>query len=180
MKTFLMRCVAGVLCFPALLTWAGDKHRVHFHEHVSHDYGFGQPGEASRVDRTIMVTLGDMYFQPESIEVDAGETVRFVLRNEGQLLHEFNLGDENMHRQHQQEMQDMLSSGALTPTGVNHTHSTHDGSPVMHHDDPNSALVEPGQTAELIWMFEDAGVIEFACNVPGHYELGMVDKLRVR
>ena len=42
-----------------------------------------------------------MYFKPRVIEVKAGETVRFVLKNEGKLLHEFNLGDAAMHAEHQ-------------------------------------------------------------------------------
>jgi uncharacterized cupredoxin-like copper-binding protein len=41
--------------------------------------------------------MNDMSFTPKAIEVKAGETVRFVLVNKGQLLHEFNLGDAAMH-----------------------------------------------------------------------------------
>jgi uncharacterized cupredoxin-like copper-binding protein len=49
----------------------------------------------------------------------------------------------------------------------------------MKHDDPNSVLVEPGKTAELTWTFSKATNLEFACNVPGHYQAGMVGKLTV-
>jgi len=49
----------------------------------------------------------------------------------------------------------------------------------MKHDDPNSVLVEPGKTAELTWTFSKAGALEFACNIPGHYQAGMVGKLTV-
>lgn len=44
----------------------------------------------------------------------------------------------------------------------------------MAHDDPNSVLVEPGHTAELVWTFPQSAKLEFACKVPGHYESGMV------
>jgi uncharacterized cupredoxin-like copper-binding protein len=49
----------------------------------------------------------------------------------------------------------------------------------MQHDDPNSVLVAPGKTAELTWTFSKATRLEFACNIPGHYQAGMVGKLTV-
>ena len=49
----------------------------------------------------------------------------------------------------------------------------------MHHDG-NSVLVEPGKTAELTWTFGTATELEFACNIPGHYQSGMVGKVTVR
>jgi uncharacterized cupredoxin-like copper-binding protein len=50
------------------------------------------------------------------------------------------------------------------------------GGKTMMHNDPNSILLEPGKTGELIWKFSNPSKIEFACNVPGHYEAGMVGK----
>jgi uncharacterized cupredoxin-like copper-binding protein len=127
--------------------------------------------------------MKDMSFDPKAIEVKAGETVRFVLVNKGQLLHEFNLGDAAMHAEHQQEMLQMQQSGMMTPTGMMKwtTAWPWDGSMGhgMKHDDPNSVLVEPGKTAELTWTFSKATNLEFACNVPGHYQAGMVGKLTV-
>ena len=34
-------------------------------------------------------------------------------------------------------------------------------------------LIEPGQSKEVVWKFSDKGNIEFARNVPGHYQSGM-------
>jgi len=67
-----------VLSMPALASPAGH-------------YAFGQPAAAASATRTIEVQMTDMAFTPTSLEVKAGETVRFVLVNKGQLLHEFNL-----------------------------------------------------------------------------------------
>jgi uncharacterized cupredoxin-like copper-binding protein len=104
--------------------------------------------------------------------------VHFVLVNKGQLLHEFNLGDAAMHAAHQQEMLKMVASGMLTSTGMKHDMAGMDhGS--MKHDDPNSVLVEPGKTAELTWTFTKATDLEFACNIPGHYQAGMVGKIAI-
>jgi uncharacterized cupredoxin-like copper-binding protein len=56
------------------------------------------------VHRTIELTLGDISFDSKEIVVEDGETVRFVLRNQGQLLHEFNIGTPDLHEEHQREM----------------------------------------------------------------------------
>ncbi|MNN39789.1 plastocyanin [compost metagenome] len=149
-----------------------------------HSYDFGKPAKAEQASRTVEVVMGEMYFEPKSLEVKAGETVRFVLKNEGSLLHEFNLGRAAMHTEHQKHMQDM---GMLTPAGMSHDMSkmNHampgmDHGQMMKHDDPNSVLVEPGKTAELTWTFGKATTLEFACNVPGHYQAGMVGDLTVK
>ncbi|EJM68806.1 putative copper-binding protein [Pseudomonas sp. GM50] len=149
-------------------------------------YDFGQPATAARATRSVEVVMGDMSFDPKAIEIKAGETVRFVLVNKGQLLHEFNLGDAAMHAQHQQEMLQMQQSGMLMPTGMkamdHGSMATMDHSSEGHgmkHDDPNSVLVEPGKTTELTWTFTKATNLEFACNIPGHYQAGMVGKLTV-
>ena len=60
-------------------------------------FAFGEPAPASKATRTVEVVLKDIAFEPTSLEVKAGETVRFVLINQGKLPHEFNLGDKAMH-----------------------------------------------------------------------------------
>lgn len=146
----------------------------------------GQPAAAASATRTVNIEMTDLAFSPKTLEVKAGETVRFVLINKGQLLHEFNLGDAAMHAEHQKEMLKMQQSGAMTTTGMDHAGMDHgamgQGSmPMagMTHDDPNSVLVEPGKTAELTWTFSGTRDLEFACNVPGHYQAGMVGTLKV-
>ncbi|MBP2686823.1 MAG: hypothetical protein H6Q81_1728 [Deltaproteobacteria bacterium] len=49
----------------------------------------------------------------------------------------------------------------------------------MEHADPNQVSVDPGMTGELVWQFTKAGTFDFACLVPGHFEAGMVGKVRV-
>ena len=150
----------------------------------SHGAAIGEPAKASSAaTRTIEVTLGDNYYEPAHLQVKAGETVRFVLTNTGQLLHEFNIGTAAMHAEHQKQMATMVDHGMLTENGVNHEMMGMDHSGMgeaghgMKHDDPNSVLVEPGQTKELVWKFPEATHLEFACNMPGHYESGMVGKV---
>ncbi|VVO62504.1 plastocyanin/azurin family copper-binding protein [Pseudomonas fluorescens] len=171
---FLRKSLLRVVCLLAVSSpvWAAP----------AHTYDFGQPVAAAKATRSVEVVMGDMSFTPKNIEIKAGETVRFVLVNKGQLLHEFNLGDAVMHAKHQQEMLQMQQSGMLTPTGMKEMdHGSMAGMDhgAMKHDDPNSILVEPGKTAELIWTFTKATRLEFACNIPGHYQAGMVGKLTV-
>ncbi|SDZ29493.1 plastocyanin/azurin family copper-binding protein [Pseudomonas sp. NFIX28] len=153
----------------------------------AHTYDFGQAASAAKATRTVEVVMNDMSYTPKSLDIKAGETVRFVLINKGQLLHELNLGTATMHAEHQQEMLKMQQSGMLTPTAIkampagamDHAAMGHGAMSGMKHDDPNSVLVEPGKTAELTWTFSKAGSLEFACNIPGHYQAGMVGKLTV-
>tara|TARA_R110002167_G_scaffold191415_8_gene393861 strand:- start:420 stop:1022 length:603 start_codon:yes stop_codon:yes gene_type:complete len=141
----------------------------------------GQPGDAAKVDRTIELTMYDNYFEPEEIAVKAGETIRFAIRNKGQFLHEFSLGTAANHAAHQQQMAMMMEHGMITPTGIDHKMMKMDhGGKSMMHDDGSSALVEPGKSAELIWTFAEATELEFACNMPGHYDAGMAGRVRFR
>lgn len=162
-----------------------------------HGPDFGEPGKPSEVKRTFTITMRDNSFEPKTITVRSGETIRFVVKNTGQLLHEFNLGTPEMHAEHRKEMLDMLNSGAITATGINQAMMSMDHSKVanmdhskmgqmdhskmghmMKHDDPNSVLLEPGKTAELIWKFTKPVKLEISCNVPGHAESGMVGQVR--
>lgn len=156
---------------------------------------FGIRGRAQDVKRTIDVVMRDNSYQPQRIQVRAGETVRFRIRNAGELLHEFNIGTAAMHQQHQREMQAMFESGMMTATSMapmanmdhskmpnmDHSNMGHGnmghGNMPMRHDDPNALLVEPGKTGEMIFKFTRPATLEFACNIPGHYESGMVGKV---
>jgi uncharacterized cupredoxin-like copper-binding protein len=153
---------------------------------------FGARGRAQDATRTVDIVMRDNNYQPQRIQVRAGETVRFRVRNAGELLHEFNIGTAAMHRQHQREMQAMFDSGMMSATskdamagmdhsnmpGMNHGAMGHGGmnhgAAPMRHDDPNAVLVNPGKTEEMIFKFTKATNLEFACNIPGHYESGMV------
>lgn len=144
-----------------------------------HDYAFGKPAAAAQATRTVEVVMGDMYFEPRALTVKAGETVRFVLVNKGQVAHEFNLGDAAMHARHQEQM--VAMQGQMDPSGMAHGNMDHGatGHAGMQHDDPNMVMVEPGQRAELTWAFSQSTPIQFACNVPGHYQAGMLGTLTI-
>lgn len=146
-----------------------------------HGPNIGEPGSAADVDRTIELTMHDNYFEPESIEIEAGETIRFVVRNEGTLVHEFNIGTAAMHAAHQEEMMMMVEHGVLMADHIDEAAAQAMQESMGHgmHDEPNSVLLEPSEEAEVIWTFAGQGDLEFACNVPGHYDAGMHGSLRL-
>lgn len=135
----------------------------------------GEKGDPDDVQRSINVTMKDNSYAPMSITVSKGETVRFIVQNTGELVHEFNIGLAEMHKSHQAEMMAMADSGALEADRIVNAKMGH-----MKHDDPNSVLLEPGKTGEVIWKFGTSGDIQFACNVPGHYEAGMHGMFKVQ
>ena len=180
---FIAACAAGLVATAATFSGAvaGGQHGGG-HGHAD-GFDFGAPGKMDDGGRTIEIIMGDNYFEPETIRVQAGETIRFVVRNNGDFLHEYNIGTADMHAEHREEMMTMMEHGMLTPTGLDLEgmkmgHGSTDMTANVH-DDPNSVLVDPGQTEELAWTFTKATELEFACNVPGHYEAGMVGTLSV-
>jgi uncharacterized cupredoxin-like copper-binding protein len=133
-------------------------------------FDFGHAAKASQATRTVKVTLADMSFTPNALEVKAGETVRFELANTGAVVHEFTLGDAALQASHQKEMLAMAAMG--------HDKDSHGAMDGMHHD-ANSVSLNPGASGELTWTFTRATALEFACNEPGHYQAGMVGQLKV-
>ena len=150
------------------------------HGEKKHGTDVGEKGDLSMVSRSIKVGMTDNAFSPSHISIKAGETVRFVIRNDGELVHEFNIGTGQMHEAHREEMMQMVDMGVLEADRINHDMMGHgDGSMMMKHDDPNSVLLEPRQTAEVIWTFPQSANLQFACNVPGHYEDGMMGEFKI-
>ena len=105
------------------------------HGAMGHNMPGGMPGDAANVSRTILIIAKDTKFNLKKIQVKSGETIRFVIRNKGQLLHEMPIGTSASHPSPQAEMQKMMDAGHLMMDKINGE---------MDHNHGNSALVEPG------------------------------------
>jgi uncharacterized cupredoxin-like copper-binding protein len=44
----------------------------------------------------------------------------------------------------------------------------------MDHDAETAISLEPGESGEITYTFEDSGTIEIGCHEPGHYDAGMI------
>ena len=171
MKKTLAILILGTL--PALALASGDHaggHNMDGHMMMqghdmsgmrmdAHDSMAGRPGDPAKVSRTIEVTLDDsMRFTPDKIDVKAGETIRFFVRNAGKIQHEMVLGTLDELKEHAEMMKKM---------------------PGMQHAEPNMITLKPGQRGGIVWQFDKPGKVDFACLVPGHMEAGMVGKVMV-
>ena len=139
----------------------------------------GAKGKAENVDRVIKVTMYDNYYQPNSFKVNKNETIKFEVENKGELVHEFNIATKEMHLKHQPEMMMMVEHEILLADKIDKKKMMEMSkkNPAMAHSHSNSVLLSPGEKAELIWKFSNTVDIEAACNVPGHYDVGMIAKI---
>ncbi len=139
--------------------WAGPGPAGHHDE----TYSAGEPGDTTKPARIIQVTMGEpdgkMAFMPANIEVKKGEQVKFMLRNNGELEHEFILATTAENLKHAEAMKK---------------------NPDMEHDDPNGIRLAPKKTGEIVWKFTKSGTFEYSCLIPGHREAGMIGTVVVK
>ena len=142
----------------------------------------GSKGDETDVTRVIKVVMYDNYYEPSSFQIKEGETVKFEVENAGMLVHEFNIANKMMHMKHQPEMLKMAENGILLAFSIDKEKmkkmAKMDKS--MGHSHSNSVLLEPKQKGDIIWKFDNAVNIEVACNVPGHYQAGMIAKVNIK
>ena len=139
----------------------------------------GEKGDPNEVSKIIIVKMFDNYYEPSNFEIKKNQTIKFIVYNYGELVHEFNIATRQMHLKHQPEMMKMVENEILLSDRIDKKKmkklSKKDHS--MSHSHANSLLLEPNQSAEIIWKFNTDTNLEVACNVPGHYEAGMIAKI---
>lgn len=156
--------VALAICSSALAislglsaAWAHTEHAAA--GPATNEEAFGRPGVAKDVGRSVAIRTTDaMRFEPASLAVKQGETLRLRIHNDGRLPHEFVLGTREEITEHAEMMRKM---------------------PGMIHADANSVRVAPGQDGEIVWTFSKAGKFLYACLIPGHWEAGMQGQVTV-
>lgn len=154
----------------AVLAWTASTAFAHGNAHTAkkpaydaskiEERDFGREGDPKKVRRTVKLDMTDAFrFTPADVTVQRGETVKIVVANRGQVLHEMVLGTTEELKAHAALMKKF---------------------PDMEHADANMAHVKPGAKGEIVWQFTKAGEYQFACLIPGHYEAGMVGKVVVK
>jgi uncharacterized cupredoxin-like copper-binding protein len=146
---------------------------------TTEEYPFGRAGNPKKAARTVTISMDDRmrfvagsrghatdarsgtaaHAMPGDLVVKRGETVRFVVHNDGKLMHEMVIGTMKELQEHAELMRKF---------------------PGMEHDEPYMAHVAPGKRGEIVWQFTRAGEFHYACLVPGHMEAGMISKITVK
>ena len=159
-RTLLLAASAALLGAATGVRAHGDKDHPQNSGAVKKEQkDWGIAGDAKSAKRSIEVGMADnMRFTPARIDVRQGETVKFVVRNTGKVMHEFVIGTKSENGKHAEMMVKF---------------------PNMEHDEPYMAHVPPGKTGEIVWTFNRAGEFEFACLIAGHYQGGMVGTIMV-
>ena len=139
----------------------------------------GSKGKESEINKVIQVNMYDNYYEPSKIEIKEGETIKFVVINKGELVHEFNIATKKMHLKHQEEMMRLVENEIILSDKIDKQKMIvmSKKSPELSHSHSNSVLLLPGERAVLIWKFTNSVKLEAACNVPGHYEAGMIAEI---
>lgn len=104
------------------------------------------PVAASGDANTVMIDLWEFGISADPMTLTAGEEYTFVVTNSGMMVHEMVIEPAGV-------IDEPLESGE---------------------EESEIEDIQPGDTAEMSWTFEDAGAYQYACHIPGHYELGMV------
>jgi len=178
--------LGAVSFLPAPVLAHGDSHPKKAAAKPAHvnaeEQAFGRAGDPEKATRTIQVGMDDsMHFvvtagarpdrttdvrmgngahlPPGDIVVKRGETIRFVVRNDGKAMHEMVIGTMQALKEHAELMRKF---------------------PGMEHDEPYMAHVAPGKEGEVVWQFTRPGEFHYACLVPGHLEAGMIARITVK
>jgi len=139
----------------------------------------GEKGDPAKVVKVIEVKMYDNYYEPSEFKIKKNQTVKFVVYNYGDFVHEFNIATKEMHLKHQPEMMMMVENEILLSNRIDKKKMKElsKKNKSMSHSHSNSVLIEPNKSAEIIWKFNNEAELEVACNVPGHYEVGMIAKI---
>lgn len=156
----------GVVAAPGHGASVQDDRTSHdgHHKNSHHDHGgevsaVGSPASKSNATLIVKVKLTDkmkIHFSENLGKIVSGTTVTFEVFNEGAIPHEFSIGNAEEQKAHLLMMRKM---------------------PGMVHEDGNSITLEPGSRKSLTWTFEGEETVVFSCNIPGHYEAGMYQKV---
>jgi uncharacterized cupredoxin-like copper-binding protein len=95
------------------------------------------------------------HFEPERVTVTAGEPLTVTLRNDDPIEHEWIVGDEGVHERHRT------------------------GTEPFHDAIPTEVTVPAFSTRVTTVTFDEPGLYQYICHLPGHEQYGMTGTLEV-
>lgn len=111
------------------------------------------PDTTATGTRTVDVAMEDIKFETTTLTVQAGETIDFRFTNTGKVAHDAFIGDNAAQMDHEAEMAQMALDDHAT--------------------EEEALVLQPGESGELTYTFDEAGTFEVGCHQPGHYAAGM-------
>jgi uncharacterized cupredoxin-like copper-binding protein len=106
-------------------------------------------------DITVEIDIEYSRFGPDKLTVVEGTRVRFFVVNGDPIQHELIIGGADVHLRHA------------------------NGTEAEHPSIPGEVSLKPNGTAITTFTFEEPGIFEFACHLPGHYDYGMRGEIEV-
>lgn len=143
-----MNIINRIIPLVILVLFSTESYATANHSNLESD--IGRPGNSDKVSRIIKLTQVDNMFLPAEVEVNEGETIQFVVKNGGNHKHEMLMGSMAELKKIA-KMRRMYPDKAYPP-------------------ETQLLQLEPGEQKELIWQFTRAGIINFACPLPGHFK----------
>tara|TARA_R110002051_G_scaffold61022_5_gene111809 strand:+ start:279 stop:1214 length:936 start_codon:yes stop_codon:yes gene_type:complete len=119
--------------------------------------GFCDDGQA--FDREIELAMSEWTFSDLNVAVQAGERIRFTVRNDGTVLHEFMF----------MAMEQMQA--------VNYRARRADWNLLEHEALFEQSLLLPGQSISFVVEVQNAGNWMFMCMLPYHMQMGMMGQM---
>ncbi|HET9249092.1 MAG TPA: plastocyanin/azurin family copper-binding protein [Actinomycetota bacterium] len=112
------------------------------------------PAAASPSSTTLRVGIHYSAFSTGAIDVEPGQTVRFVVTNRDPIDHEFIIGDRVVQFAHER------------------------GTEAFHPPRPGEITIPAGETVTTTFTFGERDLL-FGCHLPGHYAYGMRGTMEV-
>ena len=110
-------------------------------------------------DREITLTMSEWRFSDLSVEAKPGERIRFTLRNDGTVLHEF------------------MFMGMAQMQAVSYRNDRADWSLLEHEALYEKSLLLPGQEITFVAEVAKPGAWMFMCMLPYHMQMGMMGQI---
>lgn len=133
-----------------------------------------QPVGTAEDPLTVEIDMVDIGYEPDAVDVSTGETVRFVFTNEGDVNHDAFIGDEAAQDAHEDEMR--AAEDGDDEMGDMGGDAEDEGEMGGEED---AIVVEPGDTGELTYTFDEPGELLIGCHESGHYAAGMIVTINV-
>ena len=121
--------------------------------------GLGFCGEDAAFDREVTLVMSEWTFSDLNLDVQAGERIRFTVRNDGTVLHEF------------------MFMAMAQMQAINYRARRADWNLLEHEALFEQSLILPGESISFVAEVQSTGSWMFMCMIPYHMQMGMMGQM---